>query len=489
MSKTKILAVLILGVVVAFFAGTRYQQRVVVKTSPKAERKILYYVDPMHPAYKSDKPGIAPDCGMELVPVYADAVRASTDPSTASPPAGMVMISPDKQPMLGIRVLEAEKTSGTRKLRTLGRVALDETRVFRMTIPVDGLVRHAGPIVSGSIVKKDEVVATFYNRDMLTAQQTYLYALNTMDRFKDNESDDQLKLTRAQMRAAEENLEFLGMGETQMKEIARTRQIAKDVELRTPVAGLVVARNVFPGLRFDRGTELFRIVELDHVWILANIFAGEAEYFRPGVMAKVSVPGEAKSYAARVSNALPQFDASSRTLQIRLETDNPGYLLRPDMFVDVELSVAEPAGVSIPGEAVLDSGLRKVIFVDHGEGLFEPRQVETGWRTGDRVEIVKGLMAGERVAVDGNFFLDSESRLKAAAAGIPSTAVKDPVCGMAIDQNKATAAGRKAEYRGTTYFFCSDTCKQKFDKDPARYVQGQSQAAQHARAVAVGEMQ
>ena len=481
MSKTKILAVLILGVVVAFFAGTRYQQRVVVKTSPKTERKILYYVDPMHPAYKSDKPGIAPDCGMELVPVYADGAPASPGPSTASPTAGMVTISPDKQQMLGIRVLEAEKTSGTRKLRTLGRVALDETRVYRMTTAVDGLVRQAGPIVSGSIVKKDEVVATFYNRDILTAQQTYLYALNTMDRFKDNESEDQLKLTRAQMRAAEENLEFLGMGETQIKEIARTRQLAKDVELRTPVAGLVVARNVFPGLRFDRGTELFRIVELDHVWILANIFAGEAGYFRPGVTAEVSLPGEARSFAARVSHALPQFDASSRTLQIRLETDNPGYLLRPDMFVDVELSVAEPAGLSIPAEAVLDSGLRKVIFVDHSNGIFEPRQVETGWRAGDRVEIVKGLMAGERVAVDGNFFLDSESRLKAAAAGIHSTAVKDPVCGMAIDQNKAMAAGRKIDYRSTTYFFCSDQCRRNFMKDPARYADKPAGPAGSAR--------
>lgn len=469
MTKTKIVAILILGVVVAFFAGTRYQQRALVKTPPKTERKILYYVDPMHPAYKSDKPGIAPDCGMELVPVYADGAPASSQSSTASPPAGMVMISPEKQQMLGIRVRQVEKTSGSRKLRTLGRVAADETGVYRITTAVDGLVRNAGPFVSGSIVKKDEVVATFYNRNLLTAQQTYLYALNAMDRFKDNENDDQLKLTRAQMRAAEEGLELLGMGETQMREIARTRESAKDVELRTPVAGLVMARNVFPGLPFDRGAELFRIVELDHVWIVANVFAGEAEYFRPGVMAKVSLPGEARSYAARVSDAVPLFDASSRTLQIRLETDNPGYLLRPDMFVDVELSVAEPAATSIPAEAVLDSGLRQIIFVDHGNGLFEPRQVETGWRTGDRVEVVKGLMAGERVAADGNFFLDSESRLKAAAAGINGTTVKDPVCGMAIDQNKATATGRKTEYRGTTYFFCSDQCRRDFEKDPARY--------------------
>lgn len=487
MNKTKI-GVLIL-VVVSFFAGSRYQQRVLGKASAKTERKILYYVDPMHPAYTSDKPGFALDCGMELVPVYAHDLSVSADTSTAPPPPGMVMISSEKQQMLGIRALAAEKTSGPRTLRTLGRVALDETRVFRMTTPVDGLVRHAGPFVSGSIVRKDEILGTFYNRDFLTAQQTYLYALNTMDRFEENENEDQIKLTKAQIRAAEENLEFLGMGETQLHEIAHTRQIGREIELRAPVAGLVVARNVFPGLRFDRGTELFRIVELDHVWILANIFAGEAEYFRPGVIAKVFLPGEARSFAAHISNALPQFDAASRTLQIRLETDNPGYVLRPDMFVDVELFVTPPVGLSVPAEAVLDSGLRKTVFVDHGDGLFEPRQVETGWRTGDRVEILKGLMVGERVVVDGNFYIDSESRLKVVATGMHDDTAKDPVCGMEIGASRTKGSGRVSESAGHTYYFCSDTCKQKFKKDPTRYVQGHSQTAQYAGTGAAGEMQ
>lgn len=489
MRKTKIVAVLILGVVVSFFAGSRYQKRVLSKTSAKTERKTLYYVDPMHPSYRSDKPGSAPDCGMELVPVYADGLPASLDLSARYAPPGMVLVSPEKQQMLGIRIVEAQKTSGTGTLRTLGRVAVDETRLFRITTAVDGLVRHAGPIVSGSMVRKDEVLGTFYNRDFLTAQQTYLYALNTMDRFKDNEGEDQLKLTRAQIRASEENLEFLGLGETQRKEIARTRQIAHDIELRSPVAGLVVARSVFPGLRFERGTELFRIVELDHVWILANIFAGEAEYFRPGVSARVSLPGGARSFAARISSALPQFDAGSRTLQIRLETDNPGYQLRPDMFVDVELSVTPRAGLSVPAEAVLDSGLRKTVFVDRGNGQFEPRQVETGWRTGDRAEIVKGLLPGERVVVDGNFYLDSESHLKAAAAGVHGEMLKDPVCGMEVDAAKATEADRTSRFAGHPYYFCSDACKRKFGKDPARYVPGQSQLAQHTGPGAGGEMQ
>ncbi|MCX6923348.1 MAG: efflux RND transporter periplasmic adaptor subunit, partial [Verrucomicrobia bacterium] len=253
-------------IVAAFLAGSlRGQRKEATHSSPEA-RAILYYVDPMTPAHTSDKPGLAP-CGMRMEPVYADVPVSlgSTNVSVVMPP-GALKISAEKQQLIGLRVAPVERRSGTRTSRALGKVALDETRVFRVSAAVDGWVRSAGPVVTGSIVQKDEVLATFYNRDFLTAQQTYLYALNTMDRFKDNESEEQLKLTKAQMQAAEENLEFLGMGPAQVQEIARTRQIARNIELRSPVAGLVLARNAFTGLRFERGTELFRIAELDHVW-------------------------------------------------------------------------------------------------------------------------------------------------------------------------------------------------------------------------------
>lgn len=490
--KRPIITVLMFALVAtAFLAGTRYNRSASAASSPTGSPKVLYYVDPMHPAYKSDKPGIAPDCGMELEPIYADSNSIATEThEDDSMAAGAVQITPEKEQIIGVQVGEVEKTPGIRTLRTLGRVALDETRVFRVTTSVDGLVRTAGPIVTGSMVSRDELLGTFYNRDFLTAQQTYLYALNTMDRFKDNdESADQLKLTRAQMQAAEENLEFLGMGETQVKEVARTRQIARNIELRSPVAGLVVARNTFAGLRFDRGTELFRIADLTHVWILADVFKDDAQHFQPGTIAIVSLPDGHKTLRAKVSDALPQFDPNTRTMKVRLEVDNPGFLLRPDMFVDVELPVHAPPGLSVPMDAVLDSGLSKHVFVDHGNGVFEPREVETGWRSGDRIQVVKGLKPGERVVISGTFLVDSESRLKAGTRGTPkdgsdhpailsgtrgaqapASNVKDPTCGMEVDKSKAIASGYSIEYRGETLYFCSKVCKVKFEKEPERYL-------------------
>ena len=393
-----------------FLAGTLYNQRATVKGGVHEGRRVLYYQDPMHPAYKSDKPGIAPDCGMQLEPVYADGEESELHGRQAPSTPGAVRISETKQRSVGIRTEEVTRASRDHTLRVLGRVALDETRIYRVAAAVDGWVRKAGPIVTGSIVQRDEVLATFYNRDFLTAQQTYLYALNTMDRFKDNESEDQLKLTRAQKRASEENLEFLGMGETQLRQVALTREIARDIEFRSPVTGLVVARNAFSGLRFDRGSELFRIADLNHVWILADVFENDARLLR--AVRRANVRYQDRLFAVHLSSALPQFDPASRALKVRLEMDNPDLTLRPDMFVDVEFQASLPAAIAVPSDAVVDSGLRKTVYVETADGSFVPRQVETGWRLGDSVEIVSGLAAGERVVVAGNFLLDSESRMR-----------------------------------------------------------------------------
>jgi multidrug efflux pump subunit AcrA (membrane-fusion protein) len=169
---------------------------------------------------------------------------------------------------------------------------------------------------------------------------------------------------------------------------------------------------------------------------------------------------------------LPQFDPSTRTLKVRIEVENPDYALRPDMFVDVQFPLNLPPALTVPADAVIDSGLRQTVFVDHGDGYFEPRRVETGWRFGDRVQILRGLMTGERVVTAGNFLIDSESRLKAAAAGIRGEPERDLLCGMDVDAARAKAAGRVSTYRGRTFYFCSEVCKKQFDAEPAKYAAG-----------------
>ena len=457
-----------------FLAGYWRTPRETTGNGASGGRQVLYYVDPMNPSHTSDQPGLAP-CGMKMEPVYTDGQGQASGSMSAMPP-GAVKISPEKQQIIGVKVGLVEKTETTRTIRTLGRVALDENRIYRVVSPSEGWVRHLYEGTTGSLVKKDQILATFYSRDMLSGLQALFFAVSTKERYKATKaSEEQIHASDQQIQAAEANLLALGMSEAQMKEMERSRKPAQEIEIRSPVTGFVVLRGVFPNYRFDRNSELYRIVDLSRVWILADMYESEAYSIKPGSEVRIALPYARKMFHGRVSQTLPQFDAASRTFKVRLEVDNPEYTLRPDMFVDVEFSISMPPAITVPVDAVLDSGLKKTVFVDLGNGFFEPRRVQTGWRGSDRVEITGGLMPGERIVVSGNFLLDSESRMKLAASGMYGAMSRDPVCGMDVVEGKSKAAGWKSEYQDKTYYFCSEQCKQEFENGPGGFVEGPSQ--------------
>jgi membrane fusion protein, copper/silver efflux system len=395
-----------------------------------------------------------------------------TNIGTSSLPSGTVRIDPGKQQAIGVRVGVVEKKPMSHTFRIFGRVAVDDTKAYRINAAVDGWIRDTYSNTVGSLVKRDERLASFYSPEFLSAQQAYLYALNSLDRFQTTgkETPEQITLTRANVQQAKDSLRNLGMGELQIDEIGRTRLYTENIYITAPASGFVLNRNISPGERFEKGKELYRIADLSRVWIMADIFENEAEYLNSGTKVKFALPHQKKSFQAKVSNVLPQFDPASRTLKVRLEADNPGYVLKPDMFVDVELPINLPPAIAVPADAVLDSGLKKTVFVDRDNGLFEPREVETGWRFGNLVEIVSGLKPGEKIVISGNFLIDSESRMELAAAGMVGTLSKDPVCGVDVSVSKAEKAGRKTSYQGKMYYFSSDECKQQFDKNPERYI-------------------
>ncbi len=474
----------------AFLSGTWYASRNSAGGAAPAARKILRYICPMHPQYVSDHPGECPSCGMRLEPVYSNGSGDEAG-AEARMPAGTVQIDPERQQLIGLRIGRAEVTSGARTIRILGRVAPDETRIYRLTASVDGWIVEAMPNTVGSLVKKNEILASFYSPEFLGSEQAYIYALNSLARFQasGNETNQQIQLTKANLQQYTDTLRNQGMSDLQIEEIGSERKLTQKIYIVAPSAGFVLLREVSPGLRFVRGTELYRIADLRRVWILADLFEKEAEFVRPGLKAEVrSSQNPARVFQARVSNVLPQFDPATRTLKARLEVDNPDFVLRPEMFVDVEFPVDLPPSLAVPVDAVIDTGLRKTVFIDRGNGYFEPRPVETGWRFGSQIEIVKGLMEGERLVVSSTFLVDSESRMKAAAAGIFGTPRKDPVCGMDVDESRAKAAGRTSEFRGEIYYFCSDKCKEDFDKAPGKYA-SMPPAAGAARGKAMPDMQ
>ncbi len=491
MKKIAWVTVVVAIMATTFFAGYWYSKGRGSAAEAGGERKILYYVDPMNPWQKYDKPGIAP-CGMALEPVYEDGVNMST----GSLPPGMVMINPEKQQLIGVRTEQVEMSPASRTIRLLGKISADETRIYKVNSAVAGWVRSVGPFSTGSIVRKGDVLATFYTPEYLAAEQSYLSALTSYNlRATVRTSGTQAFVAEQSLQQIEDTLRFIGMGEKQIRTLDRTRELIENIDIEAPATGFILSRDVSPGLTFDKGKEFFSIADLSRVWVLLDTYGDDAAYFPPGE--KVEIRRQGHAFEARVDDVLPQFDPVARTLRVRLVADNPDYALRPDMFVEVEYPVALPSAVTVPVDAVLDSGLRKTVFIDRGNGLFEPRRVETGKYIGDRVEIATGLIPGERIVISGNFLIDSESRFKSPAtehmhgdeqmkghevaggthvetaspadgSGAAEATEVDPICGMTVNKEQAKAYGLTSDHQGKTHFFCSRWCKDRFDSSPEK---------------------
>lgn len=451
------------------------------KPEPLSPKRVLYYMDPMHPSYRSNSPGTAPDCGMALVPVYdGDPV-----PAQSRLPAGSVVVSPEKQKLIGLRVETVERSTGKRLTRTTGRVAIRENSLYRVLAATDGSVRTLHNSAPGTLVQQGEVLATFYSNDFLRAEQSYLFALKSLERVRSTgrEAPEQIKQVEEQVRTSEEELRSLGMGDPQILEIRQKQEITREINIASPVSGLVVTQDITPSQRLQKGAEIYRIANIDRVLILADLFPGMTTSLAAGTKVRVTVRELEKSLYATVGETLPLFDPESRVLKLRLEADNPGLLLRPDMFVDIEFNAKAPPGISIPADAVLDGGLQKIAYVESSDGVFEPRTIQLGTAFGDRVVVERGLEVGERVVVAGNFMIDSESRMRATtiapsdppadhphSANVSPNSVVDPVCGMAVSPEQLKEAKYSQRYRGRTLVFCSEQCLKDFQKSPEKYV-------------------
>jgi membrane fusion protein, copper/silver efflux system len=459
------IVVSILAVIAAFVAGIGYGRWYGPKSAPAASagaRNILYYVDPMHPSYKSDKPGIAPDCGMKLEPVYADGGAAATPPPNAKPafyrdpqqptytsdkaginpetgndlepvyegtaaamPPGTIRVSPEKQQMVGVRYGTVERGTASVTLRASGRVVQDETRVVRVHSKIEGWIERVFLDFTGQPIQKGQPLLTLYSPEMLATEQEYLLAVRNLEAMKKSSLDGAQRSAEALVEAARRRLELWDVPAALLEEVRRTGKPVRTTTLYAPASGVVITRNAFPGQRIMPETELYVIGDLSRVWIMADVFESDMPAIRNGLGATVAIPGEGRSFTARVTNIVPQVDAATRTLKVRLEAANPSTRLKPDMFVDVTFATAGRVRLSVPVDAVLDAGLRKTVFVDRGNGYIEPRAVATGERFGDRIEIVSGLKAGERIVTSGTFLIDSESQLKAGMAGM-STPPSEP---------------------------------------------------------------
>lgn len=482
MKKLSVLLVAGLGCI-SLFTAVPLSRRDLAQTD--SSRKVLYYVDPMNPAHTSDKPGLAP-CGMKMELVYAGAASTTAAETRVTAADGSFGISPQRQQLIGLTTAVAEKRSLKRTVRLTGRVVVDETRLYRINASADGWITSAQPFASGMPVKKDDVLATYYSPQLQSAAQSLLYTINVRSRTlkyrQDEGAESPAEATTQALNIQQytDTLKNLGMEERQIDEIIKQRKRVRDIDIVCPTDGFILSRSITPGQRFERGAEFYRVADLKHVWIIADVLGEDAEKLPPGARVSISQPRVQKRREAIVSSALSSVDPTSRILQLRLEADNQDLFLKPDMLVNVTFEATSAECVAVPADAVLETGSSSVVFVDLGGGRFQSRKVEVGTRAGGELGIVSGLAPGDRVVISGNFLLDSESRMRMAAAP-PQEETVDPVCEMTVNK---TTAGATAHAGGATWYFCSAHCKERFEKVPAEFLtkSGHAQTPNLARA-------
>jgi RND family efflux transporter MFP subunit len=415
-----------LPLLIAGLAGAGYMQRERLMNlfSPKAadhassaaeHAKVLYWVDPMHPAYKSDKPGKAPDCGMDLTPVY----ESGAGETQGNLPEGAFRISPEKQQLIGVQYGEVAYKQVFKTLRTVGRLSYDETKIVRIHTKIDGWIEKVYVDFTGKEVKQGQPLISIYSPELLQTQQEYLLALKGRDELSQSPFREAVVGGESLLQAARKRLELWDISDEQINELEKTGKPNKTLTLYAPSDGFVMTRNAFPKQRVTPDMELYTIADLSTIWVIADIYEYEAPEIKMGQRADVTLsyyPG--RVFRGRVDYIYPQLDATTRTLKARIEVSNRNLALKPDMFANVETRIDYGRRIVVPEEAVMDSGAEQLVFVAREGGYFEPRKTRLGPKVGNEFIALGGLRVGERVVTSANFLIDSESKLKSAAAGM-----------------------------------------------------------------------
>jgi Cu(I)/Ag(I) efflux system membrane fusion protein len=411
----------------------------------KAERKLLYYRNPMGLPDTSPVPKKDP-MGMDYIAVYEG----------EEPEAGgnQVKISVDKVQKLGVRSEPAKMRALDKVVKAVGRVEVDERRVFAIAPKFEGWVEHLFVNATGQPVSKGEPLFEVYSPELVSAQREYSIASEAVKSLKDAGADPQSSMQRL----ADSSLARLknwDISEEQIRALAQSGETRRTLTFRSPVAGIVTEKKAVQGMRFTPGDTLYQIADLSAVWIVADVYEQDIASVRPGAKAKVSISAYPdKTFEGRITYVYPTLKAETRTVPVRLELTNPGQLLKPAMFAQVELPVGgRGEKLTVPISAVIDSGVRRVVLVQMSEGRFDPREVKLGSRTDTYVEVTDGIKAGEQVVIAANFLIDAESNLKAAISGFGQAGQSTTAASSATTSNamskasapKASAVGHRTQ--------------------------------------------
>ena len=391
-----------------FTAGCSRQPEKPGATTASSEKTL--YTCGMHPWIIQDHPGNCPICGMKLEPVHKTA--GTSAPSAAS---SAIALDPATIQMMNLQTTEITRGPLRRTIRTVGTIDYNETALADVTTKFKGWIEKLDVDATGQLVHRGEPLFEIYSPELYSAEAEYLAVLNS--------TNDSSAL--ALREAALDKLKFFDISDAQIAGLEKAREARKTLQILAPTDGFVIEKGVVQGQMVDAGMKLYQLADLGIVWVLAQVYEQDLPYVQLGQEATVklaSLPD--REFRGRVTYVYPNVDEKTRTARVRLEFENPGYFLKPGMFVSVQIaSELDPSAVLVPDSAVLRSGERNTVFVALSGGKFDPRTVVLGPEgERDTVEVTSGLQAGERVVTSGQFMLDSESQLREAIQKMNSSA-------------------------------------------------------------------
>jgi Cu(I)/Ag(I) efflux system membrane fusion protein len=408
MRETRGLAVALL---VLALAGCGKAPRASTAGPQAAAPKVLYWVDPMHPAYTSDKPGKAPDCGMDLVPVFEKSAEKS-----AGKPRGegdvTVELSRREVSAAGVATAVVQQAPLYRVVRAEGVLGTDETKLVHIAARVAGRLDRLDLGFTGQSVRRGAPIYSIYSPDLVASGREYALALENLARARAGGDAGYVESAESLAAASRQRLALWGLDGDQIDRIAIDRRPEVDLVVRSPVSGTVLEKKVVQGQYVTAGQDLFLLADLSRLWLSAKVYEQELGGIRIGQLAVARFPAfPGRDFQGRVRFIDPVLDPGTRTAGVRVELPNPGGQLKPGMFANAELRIDLGSGLAIPKSAVLDTGARQVVYVQAAPGRFASRDVRLGFPAGELVQVVQGLAAGERVVTAASFLIDSQSQL------------------------------------------------------------------------------
>ncbi len=396
-----------------------------------SEGAILYWKAPMNPTEIYDAPGKS-RMGMDLVPVYEGEGKNA--------PAGQVTISPTVSQNMGVRYAKAERTDLFRSIRTVGEVMVDEERVFQVNSRISGWVEKLYVGFNGAPVEEGQPLLEIYSPELVSTQQEYLLARGHLAQVKSDGDENAIANARRLLDAALTRLANWEIPDDVIEAIQQSGEVQRTVLLRSPVTGVVLAKDVIEGAHIEKGTDLYNIADLRSVWVHASFYDNELPWISEGQKADVELsylPGT--TYQGEVSYVYPFLRERARDVHVRIIVENESLEIKPGMYANVELAGRRLEDiVVVPTQAIIRSGERSLVFVADGEGRFDPREVLLGAEGGDGnelVHVISGLEEGERIVVSAQFLIDSESRLQEAIQKMRSVSESEEMPGMDMDSD------------------------------------------------------